>query len=518
MTHSLPKKPSISLLKKQAKKLLKQVREGQPDALEFVSSNHPKPNTFAGLRDAQLVIARSYNFPGWVELSKAVEIAQDAARNLADKSTLFIQLGCVQYSGNDTLRNYKRARRLLASFPDIAQFSFFTALVANNAKAVRKHLESDSRLATSSGGPLGWPPILYAIYSRIGEPEGTMHSLSIVSQLLEYGASADSHLMLDGTYRFTALTGAMGEGEQGVNQPPHQYSDEMAAVLLDAGANPNDEQGLYNTMFTDSGDKWLALLISRGLKVDDPLNWNDPNRAAHTSTLDFQLSSAVDTNRASRVKMLLNAGANPNARSNYNGKAIHTNALLAGHAEITQLLNQAGALVEDLDFRDQFQIACVQENDQIFTSLLDAHPELKNDSTLLHAAAENASDRVVMELISLGFDVNGQSKHGRTLLHSYALKNDTARIKDLLHLGARTDILDTSHNSSAAGFAAYAACYDTMRVLLDSHDSLLDVACCAYLERAKAIVKKTPASIGHRTERGNSVLHIIGAWLHEEPE
>src|SRR5207237_1397805 len=64
---------------------------------------------------------------------------------------------------------------------------------------------------------------------------------------------------------FTALTGAFGEGEGGpARQPRHPYSVELATALLDAGADPNDGQALYNRMFTPDDD-WLALLFRYGL-------------------------------------------------------------------------------------------------------------------------------------------------------------------------------------------------------------------------------------------------------------
>ena len=49
--------------------------------------------------------------------------------------------------------------------------------------------------------------------------------------------------MWGGDCRFTALTGAFGEGEQGpVNQPPPPEWEAFARLLLDAGADPNDGQ------------------------------------------------------------------------------------------------------------------------------------------------------------------------------------------------------------------------------------------------------------------------------------
>ncbi len=518
MTRSLPDKPSISLLKKQAKKLLREVRKNSPNALQAVAEHHPKAAAFSGLRDAQLVIARGYGFAGWPDLIEAVELALDSQKNLSEKSALLIQLGCLQYSGRDTLRNYQRARRLLAANPEISRYSFYTALVANNLSAVSDYLQADPALASATAGPLDWPALLYVTYSRIGEPRGQQHSLSIIRQLLKCGASPDSHVILNDTYRFTALTGAMGEGEQGINQPPHQYADEIVALLLDAGANPNEGQGLYNTMFTDSADKWLALLLKSGLKASDPLNWNDSGNDAQVSTLDYQLSSAIDSNRLPRATLLLNAGANPDCRNTYNGRAIHTNALLAGHTTLVKLLEDSGAKPEALDVTDRFKLACVREDHDSIKQLLATHQTLKEDASLLHAAAEYAESSVVMALIAQGFDIDGQSKHGRTLLHHFALSNDTEMIEALLRLNARTDIRDHSYHSIAAGFAAYSAAYEAMRLLLDKSDSLLDAVSCAYLERAQAIVKLNPDAIHHRTEQGNTVLHVIGMWLHDEPE
>ncbi len=517
MTRSLPEKPSIHLLKKQAKKLLKQLRNADPDALTELQAHHPNPATFTGLRDAQLVTARGYGFPGWHELKDAVQLAQDTAIELSEKAELFIKLGCLQYTSDDNLRHHQRARRLLEACPDIVGSSFYAALVANNARVVSQYLVSDSTLATSSGGPLAWPALLYVTYGRVGESGDSQDSLSIVKQLLSCGACPNSHIILNETYRFTALTGAMGEGEQGLNQPAHPHADSIVTLLLDAGASPNEGQGLYNTMFTDSADKWLALLISNGLHADAPLNWIDAGSDDQVSTLEFQLACAVDSNRHERASVLLSAGVNANTVSIYNGRAIHTNALLAGHTAIAQLLEDKGAIAEQLNINDQFALACVSADSSSIAALLQDHPELKDDATLLHAAAEHASMDVIKTLVAKGFDINALSKHGRTLLHYFALLGDVSQIRALLELGARTDIPDSSHSSTAAGFAAHSGHYDAMRLLLDSCHSLVDVVCCAYLERAKVLVEIDPAVIQHRTEKGNTLLHVVGYWLHDEP-
>src|SRR5262245_34773536 len=65
---SLPSNPSFENLRKQAKSLRQAVQKNEPGALAQVREFHPHPdevnNKFA-LRDAQLVIARSYAFTSW---------------------------------------------------------------------------------------------------------------------------------------------------------------------------------------------------------------------------------------------------------------------------------------------------------------------------------------------------------------------------------------------------------------------------------------------------------------------
>ena len=65
------------------------------------------------------------------------------------------------------------------------------------------------------------------------------------------------------TYAFTALTGAFGEGEDGINQLPHPHRDALARLLLDSGADPNDGQTLYNRHFRENDDHLKLLLVLR---------------------------------------------------------------------------------------------------------------------------------------------------------------------------------------------------------------------------------------------------------------
>ena len=512
MVNTLPTRPNIDLLKKRAKKLVKQFREQNSDALALVETWHPKPKNFKNLRDAQLVIARSFGFNSWAELSDAVELAQYQSRSLADQANLLIQLSCSQYQGHDNLRNYQQAEKLLANNPSIASFSLYTALVSHNLDKVKHILNDQPALANEPGGPLNWQPLLYVTYNRINDKN--QNALKILQLLLEHGANADAHVTLNETYHFTALTGAMGEGEAGIHQPPHQYSEEIALLLLEHGASPNESQGLYNTMFTESIDKWLALLVKFGLNNEHHVNWLSEGN--NQTTFDFILCKAIKDGVISRVQYLLDKGANANAIDQYDYRPIYTNALLMGHHDIAELLLANGANAQQLSTEEQFKIACIDQDSALIEQFVAHHPHIKDNHTLLHDVAYHCDTKVFHQLIRLGFDINGQAYYGRTVLHHFSFENNVKEVEYLLQQGAKTDIKESSYQNTPLGFAAYNNAKETMRLLLDHSGSFLDAVCCGYFDRAQTLLNHDPTLIQQQSPNGNFALHLIGVWLIEE--
>ncbi len=73
-TRTLPNRPNLARLRKQAKELLNSYRAGKPAAVAEVEriERDPDPANFA-LADAQRVLARAYGFSCWAALKNHVE-------------------------------------------------------------------------------------------------------------------------------------------------------------------------------------------------------------------------------------------------------------------------------------------------------------------------------------------------------------------------------------------------------------------------------------------------------------
>ncbi len=410
----LPARPSLAHLKKQAKLLLKQFRDGSTNAREQVHLYFPSPGQFKSLRDAQLVIARSYGYSGWTALSQAVD---ELALNTLSPGALadqFVDLACLQYSGQDADVRFDRATQLLRKNPWLAEHSFTTAIVSNNLRKVANMLGTQPALATTVTGPRQWPPLMYLAYSRLPDAAQQKAALAIAHLLLDHAADPNAYVMLQDRYRFTVLTGVMGEGESGVAiQPPHPYARELTELLLEYGADPNESQGLYNTGFTDNGDYWLKLLVEYGLNESAYANWITGDRPVRM--FDFLLAMAVSRDFAKRVEYLLELGADPNVRSPYTGESLYTIAVTNGFDDIAAQLLAAGARPEDFSPEARFQVAIVQGDDEELRALVSRHP----DSLEQPKYAQSASPRILQLLVSLGFDINHQDETGKTLFTTW---------------------------------------------------------------------------------------------------
>src|SRR4051794_18117369 len=268
-TARLPDDPSFEQLRKQAKDLRDLSRDGARGALDLVAAHNPDGPHPVSLAGAQLVVARHYGFSSWASLKRHVATIQRYRRTPDEVTTAgtpadeFLMLACLRYGGDDTPSRWQGAARLLTEHPEIARASVHVAAAAADVGALSALLARDPALARAEGGPYGWEPVLYLAYARHDPAISETATVQAARLLLEHGGDPNAGYLWHGlTSPFTALTGALGSGEG--DQPAHPHGLALARTLLDAGADPNDSQALYNRQF-GRDDSHLVLLFEYGL-------------------------------------------------------------------------------------------------------------------------------------------------------------------------------------------------------------------------------------------------------------
>jgi hypothetical protein len=470
----LPNDPSFEHLRKQAKRLLTAVRAGDAEALALVREFHPRAQTgvaHLSLIDAQLVTARSYGFASWAKLKQHLIAIKPYVWNppaSAEPTALpdrFVRFACLDYGGWHR-SNAEKARQLLTEHPDVSIANVYTAAASGDVAALGAILEREPRLVNRKGGFLHWEPLLYACYSRVNSPNPAHSTLEVARVLLAHGADPNAGFLWAGRYPFTGITGAFGEGEDSINEPPHQHAVALATLLLDAGADPNDSQTLYNRHFKENDDHF-RVLFAYGL--GQPIRPSRLNRVTEGSSslaamLVQELCWAAIHNFPRRVELLLAHGVDPNAPCPRSDRTPYEEAVRAGHEAMAEDLVRRGARRVQLDPVETFALACINgRRDEVRHRLAD-HPALLDELgptgrvELLHRALDAKNRDGIRLIVELGVDINGMIPHSgldRTVLHNAAGWGGLEMVKFLLDLGADPNRRDATYDATPLGWATH---------------------------------------------------------------
>ena len=476
-TVRLPDDPSFEQLRKRAKQLRDQARDGAPDALQLVGAHHPGGPHAPSLAGAQLVVARHYGFASWAALKRHVQTIQrhrrapdqiDAAGTAADE---FLLLACLRYGDDDAPSRWRRAAELLAAHPEITRTSVHAAAAAADLDALATLLAGDPASARADGGPYGWEPILYLCYARHDPGIGEDATCRAAALLLEHGADPNAGYLWHGLPSpFTALTGAFGGGEG--DQPVHPHAVALARVLLAAGADPNDAQALYNRQF-GTDDSHLALLLEKGLGRGDGGPWRARLGAAMPSPAELiadQLWWAVAHDMAARVRLLAEYGVDIHGplqvsedRPNRKGVTPVQLAASCGCQSVVDYLVAQGVP------RPAYEgvaglIAAALAGDRVTVDRLRRHvPDARRrrPGLIVWAAARRAWHAVPL-LVELGFDVNARGRgdvpleqEWQTALHEAASRDDLDGARLLIDLGADPNIRDARFDATPLDWAEH---------------------------------------------------------------
>ena len=275
----LPVRPHLEQYKKQAKELVKAWKAGDAEAVRRIRTHHAR---FRGkmdedcrlrrpkvrLADAQWVIAREHGFENWAKFAKHVEAAmrERTVASLTDPLAAFIVAACVPRDASHASGTLETAEAIVAAHPDVTKSNIHTAAILGDDAEVRRFLKRDARSATAKGGPYGWDALTHLCFSRYlrldrGRSAGFVRA---AKALLDAGASAKTGFWEMGHQPEpeweSVLYGAAGVA----------HHAELTRLLLERGADPNDEETPYHVPETyDNGA--LKVLVESGKMNEESL-------------------------------------------------------------------------------------------------------------------------------------------------------------------------------------------------------------------------------------------------------
>jgi ankyrin repeat protein len=459
MSRSLPHRPNIDQLRRQARELRDAAQAGEPAALNRYATH--VSTSAATLSSAQLVIAREHGFPSWARLKASI-----GAAATPDLPTLVDAFLVASIEGR-----VRQAARLLRANPAIAAFDISTAAVLGDQPTVQGYVQDEPALAILPDTRRNWPPLLYATHSawHTVDRDHAEGILQVVWLLLDTGANPDT----DDGRGHTALFGAAGAANNAA----------VASLLLRYGANPNDGESLYHAAL-HADRACLRVLLGHGATVRGtnafaaaiaPDNaegvrlmiesGGDPGRPLPGGAVkdghlaDRSLSPlplAVATCGVDVVEPLLAAGADPNTLGTDHRSVLRT-AVRAGNQDVVRLLRRYQAHDDSTEV-DNFLGACLRADRTAVDQLLSIAPGLPRrltteDLGALADAAEYAHPSAVRMMLDLGFPIDARRADGATALHAAAYAGRSTIVALLLSRGADVRAPDGQWGSSALAWA-----------------------------------------------------------------
>ena len=519
---------TLEKLRKDAKRWLKALRAGDPEARTRFERAVPRTTKPPTLRDVQLALAREAGMPGWTALKESLRdpgIEGDAqAAAPPDVVSRFLDNACPDHhvrGGSDHVRAQHTAMRLLERYPRIASASFYTSVVCGDLDAVNRALSADPNLATrpsddagtgrtEAGGELdlikrdwgskGWEPLLYLTFTRLPLQAVTDNAIAIATTLLDYGANPNAFFMA-GSSSYTPLVGAIGEGEEG--RPAHQQRDALVRLLLERGAEPYDSQVVYNIHFIGKVLWFLKMIHEHSLRIGRERDWADPewtmlNAGGYGTGARWFLDAAVEHNDLELAEWCLAHGANPNSapgpQRRNRQRPLYEEAVMRGHLELAELLVRYGATRTTLALDPMHALisACVREDTQAIRDAIATHPEFLHRSEPLFAAAKYNRRKSAELLLDLGTSPNIESREGERALHMCAYDDAVDVAELLIERGAEVDPIGRQYDNTPLGGAMHCQSKRLIELLGRHSRSAWEVGYAGKVDRLRELLAEKP--------------------------
>ena len=380
----------------------------------------------------------------------------------------FVAVACSPRDRGHASGALDQAEAILAAHPHIATSDIYAAAIVGDAAALRRFLAGDRGLATKKGGPYEWDALTYLCFSRYLRLDRARAAafLSAAEALLDAGASASTG-WLDETHQPRPVWESAIYGAAGVAR----HAD-LTRLLLERGADPNDEETPYHVPETRDNET-LAVLVTSGKLTADSLatmllrksDWHDEEGVA------LLLAAGADPNRVTRwgktalvqavlrdnelaiIERLLDHGANP--ATAWHGRTLVELAARRGRGDVLAILEQHGAGML-LDGPARLIAACARNDEARVRDIAGAEPELvsavrADGAALLSAFAGVGNAAGLRCLLDLGLDAGERVEEGdgywdiardSTALHVAAWRARHDVVALLIERGAPVDAVD----------------------------------------------------------------------------
>jgi ankyrin repeat protein len=428
---SLPSSPDLSHLKKQAKQLLQDALAGDAQALAYFGTASKLK-----LHAAQFVVAREYGFRSWSELKHFVEWKQ---MDRAERLKVWFEWN---YDGNRRQRGL--ALRTLREEADFAGGNVWMACACGDKLVLQKKLAGDQAWVNGGVGPMGMTPLIAVTHSMlILEAKFEERLLDAARLLLQHGA--DPNVSWTNPkfpdWPLSALYGAAGK----------THHAGMLKLLLEAGANPDDNESLYHSV--ESPDSTCTrVLLAAGARVS---RTNAMARALDYGKLDdlrLMLQRGGDVREQplihhailrgrslEQIMVLVDAGADLQA-VNKDGISLYRWAQMHGRTDVVECLLERG-IDEPLTLEEQFLAACARGDDAAARAIQEQAPDIYSRLTAkqlgaLPEQADTGNMQAVRTMLELGWPREAKAAWRATALNLATMRGDPGMADLLLRYGA----------------------------------------------------------------------------------
>jgi len=443
MSRQLPEKPSLEYLKKQAKELLRSMRQGK-------------------LADAQHTLAKEYGFATWAKLKLHVQALALSPAQALKAAVCEMDAARVR----DVLERYPELRTKIDDpLPDygFGQHALFAAVQRSDRATIDVLLRAGANIRKRTEWWAGGFGVLDDC-----DP-------SMVEFLTERGAVLDAHAasrlgMMAKLREFVAADPGLIHARGGDGQTPLHFAStvEVAEFLLANGAEIDARDVDHEStpaQYMLRVEQWrhyprdrqdvARYLVSRGCRTDilmaAALGDADLVRRhldAGAECIRMSVSEKwfpKQDPRAGGTIYIWKLGANRTA---------HSVARDFGHEEVFQLLMERTP--EDL----KLALACELGDEAVFHEFLSKHPEAPKtlseaDRRKLPDAGQNNNTKAVRLMLEAGWPVDTPGEMGATALHWAGFNGNAEMAREILRFHPALELKSREYEGTALGWAVF---------------------------------------------------------------